>query len=148
MAAPSKPSFFLNITTTNAPAAASFYTALNFTPVAAYSDDSTKTFTLPAPNQNICLMIHVHDRFKSFMRSGDDIPDPLKTTQALFSMSVDTQAKVDEWLDKAHGAGGKKDPYVMEGYGKDCGMYSRSFTDVDGHIWEVLYDLPKEEAKE
>lgn len=145
MSSPDKPTIFLNTTTTNASACYTFYTSLGFTPVPKWSDDHSKTFTLPAPNQRVCLMVHAHDRFKEFIRPGSSIPDAHTSTETLFSVGVETKEEVDEWQKKAVDAGGKKDPFVMKDYGKDCGMYTRSFADPDGHIWEVLYDLPKEE---
>lgn len=39
-------------------------------------------------------------------------------------------------MGKVEGAGGKRDPYVMEGFGQGMGMYVRSWEDLDGHIWE------------
>ncbi len=72
------------------------------------------------------------------MRPGTEVNDANKTTEVLVSLAADTKEEVDEILGKAVAAGGKADPYVMKDYGADCGMYSRSFADLDGHIWEVV----------
>lgn len=138
-----KPTIFLNTTAANPSASAAFYTALGFISLPTWSDDSSKSFTLPSPNQRVCVMVHSHDRFKEFIRPGSSISDAHRVTETLFSVAVDTREEVDEWLNKAVEAGGQKDPYVMEGFGKSCGMYTRSFADLDGHIWEVLYNLPE-----
>lgn len=92
-------------------------------------------------------MVHAHDRFKEFIRPGSSISDANESTEALFAMFVDTKEEVDERLGKAVEAGGVKDPYVMEDFGKGCGMYSRSFADLDGHIWEVFCELPKDDIE-
>lgn len=133
------PSFYLNTHAADADAAAAFFTTLGFTHVPKYSDDKTKSFRLPAPNNNICLMTHAHDRFKMFMRPKTDVNDATKTTECLFSVAVDSKEKVDEWVSTAVKAGGTADPYIFPEYGAECGMYTRSFADLDGHIWEVTH---------
>jgi predicted lactoylglutathione lyase len=132
------PTFYLNIHTSDPEAASNFFTALGFPPVTEYSDAETKSFRLPAPNSTMCLMLHGHKRMKQFMRPGTEVNDAHKTTEALFSLAADTKEQVDDMLGKAVKAGGTADPYVMKDYGADCGMYSRSFADLDGHIWEVV----------
>lgn len=136
---PFPPTFYLNIHATSPSAAHAFFTAIGFPPVPEYSDEQTKSFRLPAPNSNICLMIHAHKRFKEFIRPGTETNDATKTTEALFSIAVDKKEAVDEMVSKAAEAGGEKDPFIMEGYGQGMGMYSRSFADLDGHIWEVVF---------
>lgn len=138
------PTFFLNLPTASLPRAIAFYTALGFTPVPAWSDHSTATFLLPAPNQTISLMLHANDRFARFTRPGSSIADARTSTQALFSILWNDRESVDKWLEKAEGAGGKKDPYVMEGFGEEMGMYTRSWEDLDGHIWEGFCMLAKD----
>ncbi|KAK5655247.1 hypothetical protein OQA88_5814 [Cercophora sp. LCS_1] len=131
------PTLYLNIPTSSPTDSLVFFNALGFTNVPEYSDEQTKSFSLPAPNDSVCVMVHGHSRFKTFMRPTAEIPDAKKTTEVLFSISVKTKEEVDQWLAKAVEAGGEKDPYVMEGYGEACGMYTRSFGDLDGHVWEV-----------
>lgn len=130
------PTFFLNLPTTSLPTATTFYTTLGFTPVPAWTDASTSVFLLPAPNQNVCLMLHTHARFTEFIRPGSAIADARATQQTLFSIGCRDKEGVDAWLGKVEGAGGKKDPYVMEGFGEAMGMYVRSWEDLDGHVWE------------
>ncbi len=132
------PTFFLNLYTNNLPASKAFYQALGFTHIPAWSDDNSTSFTLPSPNDRVALMIHTVPRFKDFIRPGSDVADPKKASQALYSIFVEGKEEVDEWQKKAVEAGGEKDPFVMEGYGEEMGVYSRSWTDLDGHIWEVV----------
>lgn len=133
------PTFFLNLHTADPEASLQFFTAIGFTPVPQYSDDKTKTLRFPAPNDALCLMLHAHARFKEFIRPGTDVNDATKTTEALMTLGVSKKELVDEAIDKAVRAGGSPDPFVMEGYGQGMGMYSRSFADLDGHIWEVAF---------
>lgn len=142
------PSFFLNISTNNPAAASSFFKALGFSPHPGWSDEATKTFLLPKPNDNICLMVHAPSRFGKFIRPGSAIVDAKTSTEALFSIQLRDREQVDQWLDNAIRAGGDPDPYTMKEYGKDMGMYSRSFADIDGHIWEVMTMLTGAESLE
>ncbi|KAF5025524.1 hypothetical protein F66182_2429 [Fusarium sp. NRRL 66182] len=132
------PSFYLNLHTSDPEACLAFYTALDFSHVKDYSDDKTKAFRLPQPNQNICLMVHANTRFQEFIRPGTQITDATKATEGIFSISVGDEQSVDDAVKKAIDAGGVADPYIMPSYGAECGMYTRSFTDLDGHIWEFL----------
>ncbi|KAH7113346.1 Glyoxalase/Bleomycin resistance protein/Dihydroxybiphenyl dioxygenase [Dactylonectria macrodidyma] len=132
------PSFYVNIHTADPEAGATFFKSIGFKPVTEYSDDKTKAFRLPTPNDKVCLMLHGHSRFKEFMRPNTEVTNAHKSTEALFSFTAETKEEVDEWLAKADKAGGTSDPYTLEDYGAGCGMYSRSFTDLDGHIWEVV----------
>ncbi|GAB1317919.1 hypothetical protein MFIFM68171_08129 [Madurella fahalii] len=133
------PTFFLNLHTADPEASLQFFTAVGFTPVPEYSDAQTKTLRLPAPNDALCLMLHAHKRFKEFIRPGTETNDATKTTEALITLGVSKKELVDEAIEKAVKAGGSPDPFVMEGYGQGMGMYSRSFADLDGHIWEVAF---------
>jgi uncharacterized protein len=132
------PSFYLSLPTNSLPAATSFFTSLGFDPIPEYSDPKTSAFRLPFPNSNICLMLHAPARFKEFMRPDTEIADANKATEAIFTVTTKSKEGVDDLLAKAEKAGGIKDPYTLPNYGGDCGMYSRSFADLDGHIWEAV----------
>lgn len=132
------PSFYLSIPSADIDAITKFYSALGFTSIPAYSDPNTAAFRLPAPNANICLMSHSLTRFKEFMRPGTAVVDANAATEALFSIAVAAKDEVDATVKKAVDAGGKADPYTLPNYGMDCGMYTRSFADLDGHIWEAV----------
>ncbi|KAH6684825.1 hypothetical protein F5X68DRAFT_210258 [Plectosphaerella plurivora] len=142
MSRENKPNFFLNISAADPTAAETFFKALGLTLLPDWSMETTKTFLLPAPNQKICLMVHAPDCFRQFIRPGSDIVDAHTSTETLFSLAVDSREEVDSWIDNAVNAGGKADPYKIEDFGKAMGMYTRAFSDLDGHIWEVLTDLP------
>jgi predicted lactoylglutathione lyase len=83
-------------------------------------------------------MSHAEARFKEFIRSGTQIVDATKTTEALFSIAVESKQSVDNGVTKAVEAGGIADPYMLLNYGAECGMYTRSFADLDGHMWELV----------
>lgn len=148
MARDGMPNFFLNISTVDPAAAETFFTALGMTFLPDWSETSTKSFLLPAPNNKICLMVHAPARFKEFIRPGSDIVDAHKSTEALFSLAVEARDDVDAWVERAVKAGGTADPYKIEDCGQGMGIYTRAFADLDGHIWEVLTKIPAGEKKE
>ena len=62
-----------------------------------------------------------------------------RATQALFAQSADSRVAVDEFADKALATGGTQARDATD-YGF---MYGRSFHDLDGHVWEVMWMDPK-----
>ncbi|KEZ46930.1 hypothetical protein SAPIO_CDS0277 [Scedosporium apiospermum] len=119
MSSTDSPTFFLNLYTNDLGAATAFYKAIGFVHLPVWSDEKSVSFTLPAPNDKVALMIHTVPRFKEFIRPSSDVADPKKATQALYSYSVKTKEEVDVALEKAVGAGGEKDPFVLEGHGEE-----------------------------
>lgn len=141
------PALYINTHAVDPQASSTFYQALSFTPVPAYSDASTtQCLLLPSPNDSICLFLHSRDRIRDFLRPGTGPNDAHASTETLLALSCDSRAQVDDWLRRAVEAGGQADPFVVEGHGAKHGMYSRSFADLDGHIWEVLCYLPQPEG--
>lgn len=82
----------------------------------------------------IHVMLLTHEKFAQFTTRA--IADAHKTAQALLCLSADNRAGVDALIEKAGGAGGKKDHGPQQDYGF---MYGRSFEDPDGHVWEVVW---------
>jgi predicted lactoylglutathione lyase len=74
--------------------------------------------------------------FRTFTKR--EICDPAKQTEALFAVSCDSRAEVDEMVKQAVAGGGS---HAMDP--QDHGfMYAWSFYDLDGHHWEVLWMDP------
>ena len=88
--------------------------------------------------ENIFMMLLVEKFFKTF--TTKEICDTGISAEAIIALSADSRADVDILVDKAMKAGAKKynDP-------DDKGfMYTRSFQDLDGHLWEVFFmDMSK-----
>ena len=57
----------------------------------------------------------------------------------LICLSLESKAKVNEVMDTALNAGAVEARPVMD-YGF---MFGRSFHDLDGHIWEIIWMDPK-----
>ena len=88
-------------------------------------------------SDDIFVMLLTHDKFKQFTKK--DIADASKTTEVLVCLSADSKDKVNELVDKAVKAGATvtREP---QDYGF---MFERSFNDLDGHIWEIMWMDPK-----
>jgi predicted lactoylglutathione lyase len=70
--------------------------------------------------------------------------DPKTQALALFSFSVSTRDEVDTVAEAAMAAGAAEaDGPEDHGY-----MYSRSFFDLDGHGWQVMWMDPAAEQQE
>jgi predicted lactoylglutathione lyase len=81
-------------------------------------------------------MLLVNDRFQDFTKK--EVVDPATQTEAILALSADSREEVDDFAEKALATGGRpaNDPTDM-GF-----MYSRSFQDPDGHLWEVFWMDP------
>jgi len=121
---------FVNLPVENLAKASAFYTALGFTPNAQFSDENASSFVI---SDTIHVMLLTKPFFKGF--TNKEVADATATTEVITALSADSRAGVDDLADRALAAGGtpSKDP-MDEGF-----MYSRSFQDLDGHLWEVMY---------
>lgn len=119
-----------------------FFKALGFTFNPQFTDEKAASLIL---GDNIYAMLITEKFFETFI-PGREISNAKKVTETLNALSVDSRKKVDEIINKAIKAGGKEYRTASD-YGW---MYSRSFEDLDGHIWEILHldksKMPKEMA--
>lgn len=124
---------FVNLAVKDLKKAIDFYTKLGFTFNPKFTNDDATCMII---NENAFAMLLVEPFFKSFMKK--DIADTKKANECILAYSVDSKKEVDEFADKALKAGATKsnDP-SDQGF-----MYSRSFQDLDGHLWEVFYMDP------
>ncbi len=84
-------------------------------------------------SETIHVMLLTHDKFAQF--TPKRIADAHATSEVLICISADSREDVDDIAGKALAAGGRE-PREPQDYGF---MYSRSFEDLDGHIWEPMY---------
>jgi len=110
-----------------------FFTELGFSFNPQFTDDNATCMVI---SDDIYAMLLVEPFFKSF--TNKEIVDATKSTEVILGLGVDSRQRVDELVDKALAAGGQSGSFSNgEGF-----MYGRSFQDVDGHLWEVLYMDP------
>jgi hypothetical protein len=124
---------FVNLPVKDLNKSKEFFTKIGFTINSQFTDETAACVVI---TEDIYAMILTHAKFKEF--TPKDISDATKTSEVLTCLSFDSKEKVNEIADKALMAGGSvaKDPM-------DYGfMFSRSFNDPDGHIWEVIWMDP------
>ena len=121
---------FVNLPVKDNMKARAFYAALGFAHNAQFSDDKTTCVVI---SETIYVMLLETDRFKEFL--AGPMNDPATGTGALLAISCDNRAAVDAMYETAIDNGGSawRDP---QDYGF---MYSRSFRDPDGHVWEPMW---------
>jgi predicted lactoylglutathione lyase len=122
---------FVNLPVKDLDKSKKFFTNIGFSINPQFTDEKAACVVI---SEHIFAMILKEDFFKTFI-PNTQISDATKTTEVLVALSADSKEKVDEMADKALAAGASK---LREP--EDHGfMYSRSFQDPDGHIWEVLW---------
>ncbi|MCJ1263430.1 hypothetical protein MMC22_003300 [Lobaria immixta] len=110
-----------------------FYTAIGFVTNPKFSDATCMMMVL---SPTIYVMLILPERFTEFMPAGRTICDAKKTTEVLLNLSADSKDAVDDMMTKVAGAGGKVDAAAKQ---DTDDMYSRSFEDLDGHVWSVIW---------
>ncbi len=76
-------------------------------------------------------MLLEREFFATFHTS--DTADP-GSHEVLTCLSADSREQVDQLVDRAVAAGGTEGRRQDEGF-----MYGRSYTDLDGHVWEIMW---------
>ncbi len=121
---------FINLPVADLPRAMAFYEAIGATNNPQFTDETAACMVL---SETIHVMLLTHDKFLHF--SPKPIA-PRDVNEVLICLSSDNKEGVDEMVDNAVSAGGKADPGPKQDYGF---MYGRSFEDLDGHHWEVMW---------
>lgn len=124
---------FVNLPVKDLGASVDFFTELGFEFDGRFTDDNA---TCMVVSDSILVMLLVENFFTNFTTKA--ICDTSTHTEAILALSADSRAEVDGLVDTALAAGGRPSQELME----EGGMYARSFQDIDGHLWEVLYMDP------
>ena len=129
---------FVNLPVKDLKRSMDFFKSLGFTFNPQFTDERAACLVV---SENIFFMLLTEKIFKTFM--SKEIADTNKTTEVINAVFFDNREAVDEIADKALKAGASKyrEPDVMDF------MYSRSFSDLDGHLWEVGYMDPNHVQK-
>jgi predicted lactoylglutathione lyase len=121
---------YLNLAVGDLAKTKEFFSALGFEFNQKFTNDQAAAMVI---NDRTSVMLLGHDHFKQFTKKS--IADSTKQTEAIMAISVENREAVDALADKALKIGGTPaNPPQDHGF-----MYSRSFQDLDGHIWEVFY---------
>ncbi|MFF3377853.1 VOC family protein [Streptomyces sp. NPDC002680] len=124
---------FVNLPVNDLGASKKFFTELGYTINPQFSDDNAASIVI---SDTIVAMLLTKAFYATFTQK--EIADATKTSEVLVALSAESREKVDELVDKALAAGGSP-----AGQTQDLGfMYGRSFDDLDGHTWEVVWMDP------
>jgi predicted lactoylglutathione lyase len=130
---PTRHKLFVNIPVGNLQRSIEFFEELGFTFNPQFTD---ATATCMLVGEDAYFMLLDKERFAGFSKRA--MGNPRSETNAMFAISVDSRAAVDETVEKAIAAGGS---YAVDS--QDHGfMYGWSFYDLDGHHWEVFWMDP------
>jgi predicted lactoylglutathione lyase len=124
---------FVNLPIRDLEKSMAFYEALGFTVNPQFTDDTAACMVI---SDTIYAMLLTHDKFKQF--TTKQIADATKTTEVLIALSADSKEAVNEMVDAAIEAGGTE-PRDPVDYGF---MFQRTFDDLDGHTWEIVWMDP------
>ncbi|MYX31549.1 glyoxalase [Streptomyces sp. SID8381] len=124
---------FVNLATDDVAAAKKFFTALGYTINPQFTTDDCACVVI---SDTIVAMLLGKKRYADF--TDKEIADSTRTSEVLICLSAESREKVDELVEKAVAAGGTASDKVQD-YGH---MYGRSFDDLDGHTWEVMWMDP------
>ncbi|NNC72875.1 MAG: lactoylglutathione lyase [Sphingomonadaceae bacterium] len=132
---------FVNLPVTDLKASMAFYEAAGFANNPQFTDETAACMML---SEEICVMLLTHDKWRVF--TDRPIADAHKSGEVMLAISCDGRDAVDAMTETAGKNGGTADINAKQDYGW---MYSRSFADPDGHVWETMWmDMAAMEAAE
>ncbi|HKX23098.1 MAG TPA: VOC family protein [Rhizorhapis sp.] len=121
---------FVNLPVIDLPRSTDFYQAIGARRDERFCDETASCMVL---SDTIFVMLLTHEKFGQF--TPKKITDAWKETEVLLCVSEESRAGVDATVEKALAAGAKE-PRAPQDFGF---MYNRSFEDLDGHIWEIVW---------
>ncbi|MDI3290483.1 VOC family protein [Polyangium sp. 15x6] len=126
---------FVSLPIKNLDRTVAFFKALGFTFNPKFDSENGACMLI---GKHAYAMLVVEDLFKTFTKK--QICDTKTHVEGAYGISCESRAEVEAMWTKAL-ACGAKDGGPPEDH---AFMYSRSFEDLDGHHWEVVWMDPKE----
>lgn len=124
---------FVNLPVADLDRSKAFFEAIGYAFNAQFTDATAACMVI---SEDIYAMLLTHAKFREF--TPNEVADATRVTEVLTCLSADSRAAVDTLADAAMAAGATRTRAPM-----DLGMmYSRSFQDLDGHIWEIMWMDP------
>jgi uncharacterized protein len=125
---------FVNVPTEDLSASMEFFRSLGFGFDERFTDDSGACMVV---SDQAYVMLLPRSRFEDF--TTKPVADARESTEAILAVSAESREAVDEFADAALAAGATAANEPMDhGF-----MYGRSFHDLDGHLWEVMWMSPE-----
>ncbi len=122
---------FINLAVKNLERSVEFFAALGFSFNPDFTDEKATCMIM---GENIFAMLLTEEFFDTFIPTTERV-DSLRMTEVLTAITLESREAVDKMVDVALSLGATE-PRPPQDYGW---MYSRSFQDLDGHIWEPFY---------
>lgn len=124
---------FVNLPVKDLNKSISFFEKIGFTCNPQFTDETAACLVI---SEDIYAMLLTHAKFSEF--TSKQIADSSKYAEMIVALSTDSKDKVQQTVDRAIDAGATE-PVAPKDYGF---MFQRSFQDLDGHLWEVLWMDP------
>jgi uncharacterized protein len=125
-----KTKIFVNLPVKDLNKTIEFFTKLGFKFNPQFTDENA---TCMIVGDDIFVMLLIEKFFKTFTKK--EISDTSKNTEVIVALSVEGRENVDQMMNRAIEYGGKESREPQDhGW-----MYGRSFEDIDGHLWEIIY---------
>lgn len=121
---------FVNLPVSDLARSMEFFTKLGFTFNPQFTDENAACMVI---DDNIFAMLLVQPFFESFTKR--ETANGLKSKEVIVALSASSRQEVDDLVDNALAAGAHQaNETDDQGF-----MYTRSFNDLDGHMWETVY---------
>ncbi|MDQ0735698.1 VOC family protein [Arthrobacter agilis] len=123
---------FINLPVSDLARSKEFYTSFGWTLDPNFSNDDAGAVAI---SDTIFLMILTHQHWAQF--TDKPVADAHSTSAVINAISVDAPEEIDTLVEQAVAAGATENKSQELGF-----MRSRSFSDPDGHAWEVMWMDP------
>lgn len=121
---------FVNLPVKDLDASKSFFEKLGFSFNPQFTDESAACMVI---TDSIYAMLLTYNRFKDFTPKA--LVNAHISSEVLNALTVESREKVNELVDAALIAGASE-TRPPDDYGF---MFARSFNDLDGHVWEIVW---------
>jgi predicted lactoylglutathione lyase len=121
---------FVNLPVKDLKRSVAFFGAMGYTFNPEFTNEKATCMVL---GENLFAMLLVEEFFCGFTKKP--IPDTAQGVEVLVCLSCDSRDEVDQLVAKARAAGGSV-PNEAQDHGF---MYAHGFTDLDGHVWELVH---------
>jgi len=125
---------FVNLPIKNMERSQAFFKGLGFTFNPQFTNEQGACMIVSEDHNYVMLLVEPF--FKGF--TDKPVADATKATEVLICLSCGSRDEVDTLVKKAVAAGGTS-PMPPQDHGF---MYGHGFTDLDGHMWELMYMDP------
>jgi uncharacterized protein len=121
---------FVNLPVKDLDRSKAFFAKLSYSFNPKFTDATAACMVI---SDDIYAMLLTEAKFKEF--TTKPIANAKAATEVLVCLALESKAKVNEVVDTALSAGAVEARSAMD-YGF---MFGRSFHDLDGHIWEIIW---------